>query len=159
MSATIELYFDGGARPTNPGWAGWAAVLFLPNGDIVRGSESIGWATNNKAEYIGLLRGIKMAIDYTHMARFLDIYTDSKLVLGHMTQGHRRNDDRLRMLIRDSERLLHRHWEDQDTGERRWKMEWVPREENQIADELCTSAILKAKSERWSPFAFKAGLR
>ena len=155
MSAA-RLFFDGGARPVNPGPSGYACVLHMGKRTVER-SAYIGWHSNNFAEYTGLVVGIKMAID--NQVHELDIYTDSKLIYGHMTQGHRRNDDRLKMLARDADKLLKKHYFNDETGEQRWDMMWIPREGNAAADALCTAAIMTYKESNPSPFSIAAGLR
>lgn len=154
-----RLYFDGGARPTNPGPAGYACVLYLPDGRVIPKAAAIGWHSNNYAEYMGLVIGIKLAIEYMDFSREVDIFTDSKLVWGHMTQGWKRNVDELRMLIRDAERLLHKHYENDETGEKRWDIQWVKRSENAVADEACTMAIQRGRHKNPNPFSVSAGVR
>lgn len=155
-----ELYTDGGARPTNPGPAGYACFLYDAAGALIDyKSGAIGWHTNNFAEYMGLVHGIKLAVEHKHGSNGLVIYTDSKLVWGHMTQGWKRNIDELKMLIRDAEKLLHAHYENDQTGERHWQMEWIPRERNCDADAACTTAINKARKRDPNPFSVKAGIR
>jgi ribonuclease HI len=151
-----RLFTDGGARPCNPGPAGYGIVLHMGKRTVTRAAY-IGWASNNVAEYTGLVIGIKMAIE--NQVHGLDIYTDSQLVVGHMTQGHRRNDHRLRALIREAEKMLHKHFEDDESGERLWDMFWIPREANSTADDLCTKAIKKYKIDNPSPFSVLAGVR
>ena len=51
------LYFDGGSRG-NPGPAAYGFVLERPNGEALAAvGEAIGMATNNVAEYRGLIAG------------------------------------------------------------------------------------------------------
>lgn len=154
-----KLYFDGGARPTNPGPAGYACVLYVPNGDVVQKANVIGWHTNNFAEYTGLVVGLKLAVEYLGFARELDVYTDSQIVWGHITQGWQRNVDELKMLARDADKLLKKHWFDDDTGEAHWFMHHIPRTKNTLADDLCTRAIKQSREEDPNPFSVKAGIR
>ena len=58
-----RLYTDGGARG-NPGRAAYAYVLESEDGTVLdaRG-EAIGIATNNAAEYRGLLAGLARAAE------------------------------------------------------------------------------------------------
>src|SRR5262249_4540221 len=70
-------YVDGGARG-NPGPAGWGAVLQTPDGDaIVELHGAIAHATNNVAEYQGLIAALTWALE--HGATALAIKSDSLL--------------------------------------------------------------------------------
>lgn len=76
------LYFDGGSRG-NPGPAGFGFVLERPDGEgLASGGESIGSATNNVAEYRGLIAGLTRALELG-VSR-LAVYGDSKLVIEQM---------------------------------------------------------------------------
>ena len=159
MSAS-QLYTDGGARPTNPGHAGCAAWLILPTGQEKTVQRYLGWHTNNYAEYVGLVLGIKLAIEHGRdISSHLDIFVDSQIVWGHMTQGWRQNIAALKPLCRDAQDLLHEHFEDDETGERRWTLTHVRREKNKYADDLCTRVILAHMQAHPSPFSVKAGVR
>lgn len=135
-----DLYFDGGCRPTNPGVAAFASVLTIDDDstiDTFQISRYIGWKSNNVAEYSGLVVGLKMAIE--HQVTDISIYTDSQLVVGHMTKGWRRNVDELKVLIGDAEKLL--------TKFENYRFIWVKRDKNKIADALCTKTILAVQSD------------
>ena len=57
----LVVHVDGGSRG-NPGPAAAGAVVSNPDGEIVdRASELLGYATNNVAEYRGLLLGLRRA--------------------------------------------------------------------------------------------------
>jgi ribonuclease HI len=84
------LQFDGAANP-NPGPASGAYVLFSPpfeeNGSIIRtviqeGYRFIPHATNNEAEYTGLILGLQAAKQ--HKIQQLDIEGDSQLVVNQV---------------------------------------------------------------------------
>lgn len=79
MSKRIRMYADGGSRG-NPGPSAGAAVLFeiLPNGDngqrVAEAAKFLGIATNNQAEYTGIIEGLKKAkaLGYTEVEARLD---------------------------------------------------------------------------------------
>lgn len=82
MKDAHKLWTDGGARG-NPGPAGIGVVLKDPEGNVVDEiAAGIGWATNNVAEYQGLIRGLELAIK--HGVGKLEIYMDSMLVVQQM---------------------------------------------------------------------------
>ena len=74
-----ELYFDGGAEP-NPGKAGAGAVIYLNDEELYSVSFYLGDnVTNNYAEYIGLLKGLELAIE--HNIKNIIVKGDSQLVI------------------------------------------------------------------------------
>ena len=126
-------HIDGGARPTNPGHAGFAVVITLDDGSEYVLSRYIGWHSNNFAEYMALIVAIKYA-RYLG-ATELEVFSDSKLVVEQSYGRWRMRSDDLRPLNRDVRKLLDRHF----AGA--WKLTWVSREENMVADEHCSQAI------------------
>lgn len=132
MKAVLRI--DGGARPTNPGRAGFACILRTDAGDEKAIARTLGWHTNNYAEYCGLIVGLKLALNFN--IDDILVKTDSNLIVGHMLKGWRRNNDELRGLIQEAEVLLLRF--------PIWDIQWVKRADNAEADELCTQVILAA---------------
>ena len=81
-SDTIVGYIDGGARG-NPGPAGFGVRIETPDGTLVHEfSEAIGVATNNVAEYRGLLAALEWARANGHHA--VHIRSDSLLLVQQM---------------------------------------------------------------------------
>ncbi len=77
----ITAYIDGGARG-NPGPAGYGVYIQRPDGTIEELHGGLGIATNNVAEYNGLLAALKWAIDNGH--RRLLVRADSELLVKQM---------------------------------------------------------------------------
>lgn len=134
------LFIDGGCRPTNPGRAGFACVLKREGEPDVRVARYAGWKSNNEVEYMALIVGIKIAAD--NGVKYLSIFTDSQLLVGHMTKNWRRAKGHMRVLAHEAESLLRKHYQT-DEGEILWRMEWIKRTGNKEADALCT-AVIKA---------------
>ena len=145
MKAT--LHFDGGARPTNPGHAGFACVLRLLLGDPVDAvrdeylSRHIGWKTNNEAEYTGLIAGLKMAIEF--QVTEIECVSDSKLVVNQVLGNWKIKEPRLRPFVFEARKLAQEF--------EQFKMRHVPRAQNTLADKLCTEAILYGMRNPYSP--------
>ena len=82
MTGDIVAYIDGGARG-NPGPAGYGVRIERPDGALVEElSESIGIATNNVAEYRGLLAALDWA--KTHRCGRVLVRSDSLLLVQQM---------------------------------------------------------------------------
>ena len=74
-----RMWFDGGSRG-NPGPAAAAFVLYDNDGDLVEASGLyLGRATNNVAEYTGLINGIRRAIELG--ATRIEVFGDSQLIV------------------------------------------------------------------------------
>jgi ribonuclease HI len=131
LSKRLVVNVDGGARG-NPGPAAIAAVVATPDGETLEeGSEIIGRATNNVAEYRALLFGIERARALG--AGEVDLVGDSELVVRQVRGQYRVKDAALRDLhARVGEAL---------EGFERWSIRHVPRDENARADHLVNEAL------------------
>jgi ribonuclease HI len=122
---------DGGARG-NPGPSGIGVVITDEQGrELARANDYIGVATNNVAEYRALLLGLERARALG--AREVALVNDSQLVARQLTGEYRVKKPDLRPL---HERALAALSEFD-----RWTVRSVPREQNEIADELVNEAI------------------
>ena len=129
--AEIVAYIDGGARG-NPGPAGFGVRIETPDGTLVEEfSESIGVATNNIAEYRGLLA----ALEWTkaHGAAAVHIRSDSQLLVQQMLGNYKVKHPGLQPLHARAQLLVHQ------IG--RVTFEHVRREANQHADRLANAAM------------------
>ena len=128
--AVVEA--DGGARG-NPGPAGYGAVVRDgETGEVLaERSASLGHATNNVAEYSGLIAGLTAAAELG--AREVDVRMDSKLVIEQMSGRWQIKHPGLRPLAAQAAALVRRF----DTV----RFEWIPRERNRYADALANRAM------------------
>jgi ribonuclease HI len=125
------VYVDGGARG-NPGPAGIGVVIVDEQGaELARGNDFIGEATNNVAEYRALLLGLERASELG--AREVEVVNDSQLVARQVTGEYKVKKDDLKPLHRRALAALRRF--------ERWQVRSVPREQNDLADELVNEAI------------------
>lgn len=134
--STAIVHTDGGARPTNPGFAGIGVVVHFPDrGKTEHLSRYLGnRRTNNEAEYIALIVGAKYA--FFLGARMVDIKCDSKLIVNQVNREWIPKDFRMRSLCHQAIDIL-----DGTYGEDNWSVEHIRRESNSEADALCTDAI------------------
>jgi probable phosphoglycerate mutase len=123
---------DGGARG-NPGPAGYGAVVReASTGEVLlEVGESIGEATNNVAEYRGLLAGLRAAADLGAVE--VEVRMDSKLVIEQMSGRWQIKHPGLRPLAAEAAALVGRF----DSV----RFQWVPREQNRAADSLANAAM------------------
>ncbi|BCB79012.1 bifunctional RNase H/acid phosphatase [Phytohabitans flavus] len=131
----VVVEADGGARG-NPGPAGYGAVVRDANsGEVLaeRG-EALGIATNNVAEYSGLLAGLRAAADLG--AAEVEVRMDSKLVVEQMSGRWQIKNPGLRPLAAQAATLVRRF--DLVT------FVWIPRERNKHADALANKAMDEA---------------
>ncbi len=127
----IVLRVDGAARG-NPGPAGIGIVIENPDGEAVETYKSaIGVATNNYAEYIALLEGLKRALK--RKPETLKIFMDSQLVVEQIKGNYKVKHPTLRKLFREVKELL--------AQVPKWKIDFVPRNQNKLADQLANEAL------------------
>jgi ribonuclease H / adenosylcobalamin/alpha-ribazole phosphatase len=124
---------DGGSRG-NPGTAGYGAVVKdAVTGEVLAElSEAIGRATNNVAEYSGLVAGLRAAGKLAPGAN-AEVRMDSKLVVEQMSGRWQIKHPDLRPLAaqaRQAARALGRV-----------TYTWMPRERNKHADRLANEAM------------------
>lgn len=122
----ITAYFDGGSRG-NPGPAGYGAFIVDDTGAVLAELfQGIGTATNNVAEYHGLLAALQWAVD--HGVTALAVKGDSLLLVEQMRGNYRVKNHGLIPLHQKARGLVAR------IGH--VTFEHVPRDQNADADRL-----------------------
>ncbi|MFI9554436.1 histidine phosphatase family protein [Nonomuraea endophytica] len=134
---------DGGSRG-NPGPAGYGAVV-LDAADrqvLAETAEAIGVATNNVAEYRGLIAGLTEVLRLGGEGAAVAVRMDSKLVVEQMAGNWKIKNEGLRPLALEANRLAGRL--------RVTEWTWIPRERNKHADRLANEAMdAAAKGLPW----------
>lgn len=129
----IHLYIDGASRG-NPGKAGVGVVIKGSDGQIVEEvSKYIGVTTNNRAEYIALIEGLKKVKSKEFGVRSLRIFTDSELLVKQLKREYKVRDSNLKILYHKVSALLS-EFEEVD-------IKHIPRKDNKEADKLANRAI------------------
>jgi probable phosphoglycerate mutase len=138
----VSVEADGGSRG-NPGPAGYGAVVVSASGELLaERAAGIGSATNNVAEYSGIIAGLQAALELGATA--VDVRMDSKLVVEQVSGRWQVKHAGLRPLAREAVALLSRF----DS----WTASWIPREQNKHADRLANEAMdAAAKGHVWKP--------
>ncbi|NXY98442.1 bifunctional RNase H/acid phosphatase [Streptomyces sp. BR123] len=141
---------DGGSRG-NPGPAGYGAVVLDPaTGEtLAERAEYIGVATNNVAEYKGLIAGLMAARELDPDA-LVEVRMDSKLVVEQMSGRWKIKHPDMKPLAAEAARILPRA---------QISYEWIPRDRNKHADRLANEAMDAGRQGRqWEPSASTAAL-
>ena len=131
----VVVHVDGGARG-NPGPAAAAAVISSPGGEVLdEAAERIGTATNNVAEYRGLLLGLERARALG--ATEVEVVNDSELVAKQVNGDYKVKHADMKPLHAQALAAL---------GEfDGWQVRSVPRAENAAADALVNAALDAAR--------------
>ncbi|WP_036508642.1 bifunctional RNase H/acid phosphatase [Nocardioides sp. URHA0020] len=127
----VIIEADGGSRG-NPGPAAYGAVLFDAETGAVLAEDgsTIGVASNNVAEYSGLIAGLRLAAELAPGAD-VEVRMDSKLVVEQMSGNWKIKHPSMKPLAAEASRLA-------PPGT---SYTWVPREQNKHADRLANEAL------------------
>jgi ribonuclease HI len=126
-----RLFTDGGARG-NPGPAAYGFVLETDDGTLLAAEgRAIGSATNNVAEYSGLIAGLRKAIELA--VPEVEVVSDSELMVKQMRGEYRVKNEALRGLCVEASALARRL----ESVEYRH----VKRAHNELADKLVNEAL------------------
>lgn len=127
----LILRADGASRG-NPGPAALGVILTNPRGQLVQEfGKVLGVATNNEAEYRGLLAGLDAAL--AHGATELDILLDSELLVAQLSGEFKIRAPNLKPLYAEAKKKLKRF--------KHVRLEHVPRSLNSRADALANRAL------------------
>ena len=136
----IKVNFDGACGPHNPGGkCGGGAVIIKDNELLAeifeRYQPKLFWETsNNVGEYYGLIKALEYLIDNKLHDEQIEVFGDSKLVISQM-QGKWRIKKGLYLDLALKALYLRRYFKN-------IKFNWIPREENEWADQLSKNAIV-----------------
>lgn len=142
MASQFIVEADGGSRG-NPGPAGYGSVVIDPEtGEtLAEAAEYIGVATNNVAEYKGLVAGLKAAKALDPDAA-VHVRMDSKLVVEQMSGRWKIKHPDMKPLAAEAARVF---------PPAQVTYEWIPRAQNKHADRLANEAMDAGKrGQQWS---------
>jgi len=135
-SPKVVAYIDGASRG-NPGPAAYGVVMESGDGSrLAAFSQYLGKATNNFAEYQGLLAALDYAL--TNHYRRIHVRTDSELLALQIKGVYRVKSPGLKPLCERARQLIARL--------ESFSIEHVPRERNRAADRLANQALDEAES-------------
>ncbi|WP_328722018.1 bifunctional RNase H/acid phosphatase [Streptomyces sp. NBC_00247] len=146
---------DGGSRG-NPGPAGYGAVVVDPaTGEtLAEAAAYIGVATNNVAEYRGLIAGLRAAKalfpETADGSVRVHVRMDSKLVVEQMSGRWKIKHPDMKPLAAEAATVF---------PPSAVTYEWMPRERNKHADRLANEAMdAGRRGEQWEPSVSTAAL-
>ncbi len=130
MKHTATVHIDGGSRG-NPGPAAYAVVLSRDGQPTIEEAQTIGTATNNIAEYTGLVRALELVADLG--IEDVIVNSDSELLVKQMNGEYRVKNPDLAELYRKATELRRQLSS--------VVLQHVRRESNKRADFLCNEAL------------------
>lgn len=141
---SMLMYCDGLCEPTNPGgWACWAWVLLEDDRHLQQACGCLGdgpGSTNNRAEYEAVIRGLRFL-----QANHLDgvrVRTDSQLVVRQLQGVYAVRSPAILPLYAEAMSLVRAIAP---------VLEWIPREQNTLADALTRQAYAEARGQQHTP--------
>ena len=130
MARHFVITADGGSRG-NPGPAAYGAVVYENDKIIKEVGAAIGVASNNVAEYQGLIAGLKAANEIDPAATIL-VKMDSKLVVEQMSGRWKVKHPNMKELAKQA---FATH------DPKLVSYQWIPREENSHADSILNDVL------------------
>jgi ribonuclease H / adenosylcobalamin/alpha-ribazole phosphatase len=129
--SSVLIEADGGSRG-NPGAAAYGAVLMdaRTREVIAERAECIGTASNNVAEYRGLIAGLELYNEHAPGAD-LEVRMDSRLVVEQMSGNWKIKHPAMKPLAMAASRLVPPNV----------RYTWIPREQNKHADRILNEAL------------------
>ncbi len=126
----IICYADGASRG-NPGLASYGAVIYQDDLEVVRLNGTLGIATNNFAEYSGVIAILQYLNEhFPHIPAVIRM--DSKLVVEQLSGRWKIKSPDMGQLAIKARGLI----QGRDV-----RFEWIPREQNSVADALANLAL------------------
>ncbi len=138
---TIEAWFDGCCEPTNPGGhAAYGVVITVDGETKLMAGEYVGAGSkisNNVAEYAGVIRILGVIAEIPGTAT---IYGDSKLVIQQLSGKWGSHGGLYVPYMQKAKQLL-------IPLKERVKFQWIPREQNEMCDELSKDVLRQRNVE------------
>lgn len=128
----ITCNFDGACFPQNPGGImGIGAIVMRKDEVLLKHSESIEANeknTNNVAEYLSLIQILQFLLKNNLQAEKISVRGDSMLVVNQMKGKWRMKQGAYLAYAKEARELMSKFTN--------LSINWIPREENEVADEL-----------------------
>lgn len=138
----VEVYFDGLCQPRNPGGIPCYAYVVKSKGNTIQVDYGVAAepfskeATNNVAEYIGLIKSLEWLVANAFNSEPVKVFSDSRLVVGQLRGEFKIKAKKIIPLYRKVIGLKGLFPE--------FAITWIPRERNREADSLTNRAYNEA---------------
>jgi len=132
-----DLYVDG-AADLHSKTAGIGGAIFLNESEIQHFSRPLFDKTNNEAEYMSMIEGVKVSLEINLSS--LNIYSDSELVVKQVNGQYKIKNDRMLRLCQELKSELDKL----DS----WQVTHIRREKNTRADALSKEGMAEAKKTK-----------
>lgn len=131
---TLQIFTDGASKG-NPGIAGAGAVIFRDGKELKRLTKFLGKKTNNEAEYQAVIEVLKEVVSMNVDENIL-LFSDSEFLVRQLKGEYAVKAQTIKPLFEQVDTLR---------KTMNLKVQWIPREDNKIADELANQAITDKK--------------
>lgn len=128
---TLQIFTDGASKG-NPGKAGAGAVIFQDGVEIQRLTKFLGEKTNNEAEYSAVILALEAVKTLKLEKENILLFSDSEFLVRQLKGEYAVKAEKIKPLY-DAVNSLRKGLQ--------IKFQWVPRDNNKIADELANKAI------------------
>jgi ribonuclease HI len=134
---TIKVWTDGGSSG-NPGKGAVAFIIEWDNQRILSAMTLKEEVTSNEAEYKALLGVLIWLLQYPYIEIYqyhLIVYSDSQLVVNQVSGLWNVNEKKFKNWLEKLRSLLSKF--------QSWEIQWIPREENKVCDDLIKLVLYK----------------
>jgi len=140
LGKKIKIFTDGASRG-NPGLAGIGiAVVSDEDKPIETHKKFLGKYTNNYAEYVALIEGVRLLRSMDREFDEIHFYLDSELVVKQIKGEYKIKHKELIKLSLE-------FWKEIKSLNKKFSIKHIPREENKLADKLANEAIDEYKPD------------
>jgi len=130
----IKIFIDGACRG-NPGDAAAGIIVCDAKGKVIHQvGYYLGRATNNVAEYMGLIKALEKARELGF--KDIEVFSDSQLITRQIRGEYTVRNQQLKELFKKARELME--------GFSSFSLDYIPREENVLADRIANSTLDKA---------------
>jgi ribonuclease HI len=141
MTNNLTIFTDGGARG-NPGPAACAFIVKDTAKDVIYSQGNfLGWATNNVAEYSGVLQALGWLLNCSYLSQLSEINfcLDSTLVVEQLKGNFKVKDVNLKKLYLDAQTKMANII--RFNPRTQFTFKYIPRVQNHLADTLVNQTL------------------
>ncbi|RLI75650.1 ribonuclease H [Archaeoglobales archaeon] len=137
----IEIYFDGACEPWNPKGIATYGYVVIKNGKTIKKGKGLACepfsyqSSNNVAEYTAMIKALEFLVSNGLTDDEVIVKGDSQLTIRQMNGVYSVKADRIIPLYKEARELARKF--------RRIRFVWIPREQNEVADELSHQAYVE----------------